>query len=647
MFTTNARLKILRFFAAFPPLVNSILAAVFASILVVIQCYLSGTRPAFALPVYLILGMVALLAALAPSARLNRPGRWCLAATGAFMGYVLLRAWYSPVPYLARSDHYLALAALIVYSLTALFITDAIQRLSIIWVLLLLAGFEVVVGTRQFAGNDWLPFGLSRNAVGDTARASGTFINPAHLAGFLEIMAPFALAFAFWGSRRLWMRLLAGYLAAVCLFGIAITASRGSWVSTSFSMVVFVILGRDLVRRTSRSRFPAALYLSIVAAIGIACGAVYFMRSNAVLQRRLNLLSELTEQKKVHDIRVYNWLAALDQWNEARWLGTGAGTHLYYGRKYRREELQGDPVHAHSDYLELLAEYGIAGFAALALVLFVHARSGWRGYQQWSARRAEDRYPASPELVLNIGALCAFAAYLAHSMVDFNLHLPGNALTMAFVLGLLANPSRPESAAAIEDPEDPADETGPRSRWPRVALPLLGCGLILSLGTKWRGEMLSEKARVFARDRRYEEAIVFAQASLEYDRDNPYTYQHLGDAYRGQAIVPGIGKPGPGIALAEDAYRHAIALFDQEENFWMSLGQTLDSQAKYTEARAAYEQAIKLDQNLWVPRAVLAQYFEKIGDPVRANGMWLSAQRLVSFDVKKRLAESRNSGPRN
>src|SRR5262249_22630850 len=89
--------------------------------------------------------------------------------------------------------------------------------------------------------------------------------------------------------------------------------------------------------------------------------------------------------------------------------------------------------------------------------------------------------------------------------------------------------------------------------------------------------------------------------------------------------------------LAEQAYRHAIALFDQEFIFWMALGQTLDAQAKYPEARQAYERAVALDPLLWLPRMALALHFEKIGDSVRADMNWLYAQRLVTFDVRKQF----------
>lgn len=623
-------------------IVTSLLAALLASVLVVLQCYLSGSRPAFSLPAFLAIGATAILAIFAHPGRLERAGRWCVAVTGGCFAYLLLRASGSPVEYLARPDFYLALACLAVYFLHVFFITSATDRLSIVWLLLILAGVEVVIGTRQFVGNDWLPFGLKRSVETTTVRASGTFVNPAHLAGFLEIVAPFALALAFWGARKTWVRLLAGYFAAVCYFGIILTGSRGSWISALFTLVVLVILSRDLIRRTSRSRFPAGLYLSIAAAVGAVIFALYFMRQNKALSTRIDLLSDSVTSRSGYDARVYNWLAALEQWQESKWIGTGAGTHYYYGRKYRHEEIQADPVHAHSDYLELLAEYGILGFAGMTVVLLVHAGSGWRGYKIWSARRAERPYEPSPELALNIGSLAAFCTYLAHSMVDFNLHLPGNALTMALVFGILANPSTPAKEDATDEAESaPKNKPSLPEILPRLALPALGLWIILSIGSKCQAELLAEKARVALRDRQYRNSIALSESSLAYDSRNPYIYYQIGEAYRRGAHGKPDAAADPDRLLAEAAYRQALALFDQETVFWIALGLTFDDEAKFQDARAAYERAIALDPHCWHPRSFLAEHFRKIGDPVHEIGTRMQAQRLVPFDVKKLFETSK------
>ena len=53
------------------------------------------------------------------------------------------------------------------------------------------------------------------------------------------------------------------------------------------------------------------------------------------------------------------WKAAIDQAKMNPVVGTGAGTYQYLARLFRPPFTQSDPVYAHNDYLQLLAEYGI------------------------------------------------------------------------------------------------------------------------------------------------------------------------------------------------------------------------------------------------------------------------------------------------
>jgi O-antigen ligase len=84
--------------------------------------------------------------------------------------------------------------------------------------------------------------------------------------------------------------------------------------------------------------------------------------------------------------------------------------------------------HSHNDYLEALAETGIAGAACCAWflgALFFH-----------SLRRLllqDKSFPAA----LHLSGLVACTGFLVHSLVDFNLHIPGNAL-LFFLMAHLA-----------------------------------------------------------------------------------------------------------------------------------------------------------------------------------------------------------------
>jgi O-antigen ligase len=126
------------------------------------------------------------------------------------------------------------------------------------------------------------------------------------------------------------------------------------------------------------------------------------------------------------------------------WMGTGLGTlqmvfapydTLYDGRVVN---------HAHNDYLEALAETGLAGGLCCGLflgMLFFHSLR----------LLAEKR--TSFGAILNLSGLVACTGFLVHSFVDFNLRIPGNAL-LFFLMAALATSPINQVKAAPNDSED-------------------------------------------------------------------------------------------------------------------------------------------------------------------------------------------------
>jgi O-antigen ligase len=112
------------------------------------------------------------------------------------------------------------------------------------------------------------------------------------------------------------------------------------------------------------------------------------------------------------------------------WIGTGLGT---FETVYPRYASSYDGLridHAHNDYFELLANTGlIGGVFGLVFVAFLF----WHGYA--NLRTAENRGGRA----FYAGALAACAGILLHSFVDFNLHLPSNALLFLILAGLAAS----------------------------------------------------------------------------------------------------------------------------------------------------------------------------------------------------------------
>ena len=622
---------------------NALIAALLAGSFVFIQCYVSGTRFAYALPAYILIGIAGVLALFASRDR-SRLSWVAFSSTILCFGYLLWRAWTSPVEYLARTDLYSALACLAVYVLTSTAVTSRALRGGIIAVILALVVTEALFGGYQYAGGtEWLPFHLEHR--GAEFRARGTFISPNHFAGFLEAVAPFGLAFAFWGSRTTWLRWMCAVIALLAYFGVGLSGSRGAWISSAFSLIMFTALSMIATLKVQRERFPAMLYITTLALIAAPFVIYYSMQQSFGVRSRLELLEGIAEKPiETYDIRVVNWQAAIDQWHLNQVWGTGAGTHLYYGREFRRPVLQSDPVHAHSDYLEFLAEYGLIGAALMGLLLLFHFGSGFRGLFLALRHRAEDPYRSWPELAWVMGAITAGTAYLLHSAVDFNLHLPGNALWMAFVFGILANAGLPKQIAL--DPESVPKSAGGAATWfARLCGFSAGAALLVLTGPKLEPEYWNEKSRAALRELRFDEAIALADRTLARDKGNSAAYFQKGEAHRLKADSIILNKEAEWMAAAE-SYRNSLRLHERDVRTWMQLGRTLDSLFKFSEARDAYRRAIELDPNNFMTWGNYAAHLTRVGREAEAEAAVKKAQSLHYFDLKSLLEPPRVGRPK-
>lgn len=105
--------------------------------------------------------------------------------------------------------------------------------------------------------------------------------------------------------------------------------------------------------------------------------------------------------------------------------GSGAGTFYSIFPEFRPTDSQGYYDHAHNDYIELATDYGLVGaflFASIAL------SSLW----QFSKTIRTRNHPTAKGI--SLGALMAVTYIALHSLVDFNLQIPSNALLVCAIL---------------------------------------------------------------------------------------------------------------------------------------------------------------------------------------------------------------------
>ncbi len=581
---------------------------------VVIQCLIGGTRLLFSYPSYALLGTAAFLTLASFRRPVPKPSGLALLSTTLLGGYVLIRAWYSPYPYLARPDLFMTAGCLIVYLMTALYLTGSRDRLRIVTLLLVIAAFQVTLGFFQFTQKSgFMLFGFLRPDAmandGMVHRASGMFISPNHFAGYLEAAAMFALALACWSRWPIAEKLTAAAVAILCYVGVAISLSRGGYLSSAFSLVILAALFLWMISRVRPGKafipgLVVVLTLLTLFATALSIGA----RNDKIRLRAQKVIA--------NDIRYANWAAALDQFHLSPVWGTGAGTHLIYGRLFRRPELQTDPVHAHGDYLEMLAEYGTVGGTLAALFLVMHIANGIRGARKITTQRLTDPQspPWSNTLALNLGALGVVAALMAHSVVDFNMHIPGNALLYAFAFGILANPGdgplpalRPSRASTVT--------------LARFALPVIGACLVSAVIPRFEGERLTEQARVAMRDRKFSDAIRYSKAAILVEQENPDPWFYLGESHRSRAsMIPIATLRTSFFEEAVDAYKNGLRLVPQDINLLTRLGQALDGLNRHEEAKDAYQMALRWDPKLRVLQTYYAQHLKLTEKKETAKG---------------------------
>ncbi|MCL6566524.1 MAG: O-antigen ligase family protein [Acidobacteriia bacterium] len=255
----------------------------------------------------------------------------------------------------------------------------------------------------------------------------GPYVNRNHFSGLMELLLPLGMAILFVRGVRRDQLPLVGLFTLVPVGALFLAASRGGIVS----FVTETMLLAGLVFALPGGRRRMAMVLGFVL---LASGLLVWLEADAFLQRFTELAEEITHDRRLSMAR--------DAWRifrEHTWLGTGLGT---FGTVHPRYESFYDgklAVHAHNDYLELLAEMGIFGGLALLGFLLLLFRLAL-------GRVARERLAFA--LAVRLGALSGCAGLLVHSLVDFNLQLPSHAM-LFLLLAAMATSDGPASAGEL------------------------------------------------------------------------------------------------------------------------------------------------------------------------------------------------------
>jgi O-antigen ligase len=547
----------------------------------------------------------------------------------AFVLYAVARYFTSDIEYIAR----LELIRIVLYAFLLLAVAsnlyDQDSAETVTYTLTAVAAVASSYAVVQFCHHSSQVWSLTAPYPG---RGTGTYINPDHFAGFLELVLPLPLAFLLAGRVSVIARVVLAYATLTILAGLTVTFSRGGWAAAAAGVIV--LLGFLLCHRNHRIRALLVFALLLLAG-GIF--TKYYLSHNVTFMRRVDDPDQPGASVLQAASRLETWGGAVGMWRDHVWTGVGPGQFDYRFRQYRPEVFQMRPEHAHDDYLELLDELGLAGglivFAGAGLFVFGLKRS-------WPhVRREENDFGSgmSNRYAFYLGAVAGLSALAVHSFVDFNLHVPANALATVVVLGLVASNVR----------------FATKRYWVRVRRPLqlgltvvLGGFIVVLSRQTWQraGEMIwIDHAEILPAYS--DEQVAALERALAIEPKNFLTAYHLGECFRTQSFDGG-DNYAELCGKALKYYELGARLNPHDELCPLRYGMCLDWLGRYAESEKYFLEAETLDPNGNYVAGNIGWHYLQIGDYAAARQWLLRAIKLSNWKNDDAKDDLKNLEPK-
>ena len=258
----------------------------------------------------------------------------------------------------------------------------------------------------------------------------GPYVNRNHFAAFAELFIPISLVPLLLGKVRRERLFIVGIFTVLQIGSLLLSVSRGG--IASFAVQIAVLAFWLALRRPDRNQLLAGGAILLVVVLLISWLGVRQISQRFTALQSLDISTGKRASMRADTLRIFR---------DHPIIGTGLGTIQIVFPPY--ETLYDGKIvnHSHNDYLEALAETGALGGLCCAwflVALFTQA---------WTRVAPHNRSFAA---MLQFSALLGCVGFLVHSLVDFNLHIPVNAM-LFFVWSYLATAKiEPSAAVPVE-----------------------------------------------------------------------------------------------------------------------------------------------------------------------------------------------------
>ena len=313
----------------------------------------------------------------------------------------------------------LFLTYLVIFYLVINTVRTRSQFRQLIYVILSVAVFLALFGLfKNFGANPFPWWDYVELNYGD--RLMSTFGCPNHLAGYMEMSLPLLLSLFLLGFRP-GIAFILGYLSLLLLVALMLSLSRGGWISTLMSLAFMAI-----ALLSSRHFFRKKLLIILMA--GSLLLSLIALVSTPVVERVKTAMQK--EEEASFYSRVIAWGGVMEMISDYPLVGIGPGTFKTVFTQYQPPGLRAHFTMAHNDYLHFISETGLLLIPVIIWMIIALYRKGFKKLKN----------PSRLVRATTLGSMTGITAILFHSITDFNLHIPANAILFTILAAIVVAP---------------------------------------------------------------------------------------------------------------------------------------------------------------------------------------------------------------
>lgn len=331
-----------------------------------------------------------------------------------------------------------------------------------------------------------LQFWFNLDLFAQGPNPASTFGNRNFFAEFAVVTLPFGALLLARARRTPHIAVLAVSWGLV-IIGIMMTGTRSALLAMLLQLLLLLPWAAWALRgqlswpgwSTGQRALAAGLLLATVGLLGVAPTQNNRIaeegRGTTPVQRAFKRITTVSAEDVSVNLRLALWNDTVRMIAANPWTGVGPGNWEREAPRYRSAGTQIEiDYYVHNEFLQLVAEYGVAGWLFLLGLLAWLARAAWA-----TLRRA---VPAE-DLPWRAAALSSLAALLIVSNTGFPWHMAVTGALLAVNLAILSG-SRPAARAV-------------RTLRPAFATALAGLMAVCAAGTAyWSGRAMAGESRI-------------------------------------------------------------------------------------------------------------------------------------------------------